>query len=107
MTQQEIQRACNALLAGVTFRMITSQGFEIVVRDKRMFVRGNAIAKVVGNALFVTVVCNRNETATSLLNALPNVTIEGDNGNYKLNGLGWAGEWYRVVNDLYKHEGDL
>lgn len=107
MTQQEIQKACNALFTGVAFRMITSQGFEIVVRDKKMYVRGNAIAKVVRNTLFVTTVCNRNETATSLLNALPNVTIEGDNGDYKLNGMIWAGEWYRVVDDLYKHEDDL
>ena len=108
MTQQEIQRACNAMFTGVAFRMISSRCFEIVVRDKRMFVDGNAIAKVCGNALYVTVLCNRNETTVNLLNALPNVRIERrDDGMYCLNGVAWSGGWSRVVDDLYKHEDDL
>ena len=72
-----------------------------------MCVNGVCVAKVAGSALYVTVVCGRNETTINLLNALPNVTIERDNGMYKLNGALWKGEWVRVVDDLYKHEDDL
>lgn len=108
MTQQDINKACNAMFTGVAFRMITSRGFDIVARDKRIYVENNAIAKVCGNALYVTVICNRNEPTVNLLNALPNVRIEqrGD-GMYYLNGVVWSGNWCRVVDDLYKHEDDL
>ena len=96
------------MFTGVAFRMITSRGLEIEVRDKRIYVESNAIAKICGNALYVTVVCNRNKTTANLLNALPNVRIERrDDGMYHLNGVAWSGNWSRVVDDLYKHEDDL
>ena len=108
MTQQEIQKAFNALFTGDTFRMTTSQGFYIEVRDKRIFVENIPIARVCGNALYVTMICNRNETTVNLLNALPNVRIEQrDDGIRYLNRVAWSGSWSRVVDDLYKHEDDL
>ena len=59
------------------------------------------------NALSITVVNVRNSTTVALLNGLPNVTIERDNGICRLNGAMWDGRWFRVVDDVYKHEDDL
>lgn len=107
MTQEDIKKACNAMFTGGTFEMITSRGFDLSVQSYRIYIDSTAIARVDRSRLFVSVVNNRNKTAIDLLNALPNVNIERDNGIYKLNVAVWDGGWFKVVDDLYKHEDDL
>ena len=106
MTREEIQEACDALLCGRTFQMTTSRFYDVSISDFRMCVDGNAVAKVQNNGLFVTVCCARNSTTVSLLNGLPNVNITV-HGDYQLNGRDWSGNWFRVVDDLYKTSDDL
>ena len=107
MTQEEIKKACNAMFTGGTFETTSSLGYFIKVCNNRIFVDNVSVARVNGNRLYVSVVNSRNQTTRDLLNALPNCHIVRDNGVYKLNGTAWDGGWFRVVDDLYKHEDDL
>lgn len=106
MTSEQIRDACGALLSGRTFKINTSHGHVVETRGFRMFIDGEAIAKVRNNGLFITVCCARTSTTISLLNGLPNVNITG-HGDYQLNGQDWGGYWFRVVDDLYKTKDDL
>ena len=106
MTNEQIREACAALLCGRTFEAITSRGYDIEVRAFTMSVDGTTVAKMRNNALFITVLGVRSSTTVALLNGLPNVNITG-NGDYQLNGRDWSGNWFRVVDDLYKTKDDL
>jgi hypothetical protein len=106
MTNEKIREACDALLSGRTFHTTTSRNYTVETRSFRMFVDGTPVAKVQNNALFITVLGVRNSTTVALLNGLPNVNITG-HGDYQLNGRDWDGNWYRVVDDLYKTSEDL
>ena len=95
------------MFTGDMFKMNSSRGLDISVQNYGIYINRFAIARVNGSRLYVSMVNNRNKTAIDLLNALPNVNIERDNGIYKLNGNVWGGGWFKVVDDLYKHEDDL
>lgn len=106
MTSEQIREACDALLSGRTFNTVTSRGYIVETRNFIMLLGGRLVAKIQDNGLFVNVCGVRNSTTVALLNGLPNVNITG-RGDYQLNGRDWGGYWFKVVDNLYKHEDDL
>lgn len=106
MTNEKIREACDALLSGRIFNTVTSRDYNVETRNFRMFVDGCPVARIEGNTLYITVCGVRNSTTVSLLNGLPNVNI-ACSGDYQLNGREWNGDWFKVVDDLYKTKDDL
>lgn len=106
MTNEQIREACDALLSGRTFKIVTSQNIVVDAHNFIMFVNDWPVAKILNNALFITVCHVRNSTTVALLNGLPNVNITGYEV-YQLNGKEWDGRWFKVVDDLYKTKDDL